>query len=73
MEEVLTDEGLFPDDRKLRRDVTAPGDALNVSVMSLGGEELATVLVPGGSSVWELKGLIEMIFHQFARVPITSR
>ena len=35
------------------------GDAVNVSVISLGGEVLVTVSVPGRASVWELKGLIE--------------
>ena len=35
------------------------GDAVNVSVISLGGEVLVTVSAPGRASVWELKGLIE--------------
>ena len=39
--------------------LTEVGDALNVSVMSLSGEVLVTVLVSSRISVWELKGLIE--------------
>ena len=35
------------------------GDAVNVSVISLGGEVLVTVSVSGRASVWELKGLID--------------
>ena len=43
-----------------RRDIAVmDGDALNVSVMSLGGEVLVIVIVSRRSSVWELKGLIE--------------
>ena len=43
-----------------RRDLAVmDGDALNVSVMSLDGEVLVTVIVPRRSSIWELKGLIE--------------
>ena len=43
-----------------RRDLAVmDGDALNVSVMSLGGEVLVTVMVPRRNSIWELKGLIE--------------
>ena len=35
------------------------GDAVNVSVISVGGEVLVTVSVSGRASVWELKRLIE--------------
>ena len=35
-------------------------DAQKVSVMSLGGEVLVVLVVSGSSSVWELKGLLEM-------------
>ena len=40
-------------------DIPMDGDALNVSVMTLGGEVLAIVIVSCRSSVWELKGMIE--------------
>ena len=43
-----------------RRDLAVmDGDALNVSVMSLGGEGLAIVNVSCRNSIWELKCLIE--------------
>ena len=50
----------FSNDWDPRRDLAVmDGDALNVSVMSLGGEVLVTVIVSRRSSIWELKGLIE--------------
>ena len=50
----------FSNDGDPRRDLAVmDGDALNVSVMSLGGEVLVTVIVSRRSSIWELKGLIE--------------
>ena len=55
MFEVLVDGGLSPEDENRGRRDTAMVDSLNVSVLSLCGEVLVTVLVSGESSAWELK------------------
>ena len=60
MPDSVTDADSFSNDWNPRRDLAVmDGDALNVSVMSLGGEVLVIVIVSRRSSIWELKGLIE--------------
>ena len=56
---VSNDQGPRLDLAAMDCDIPMDGDALNVSVMMLGGEVLATVIVSCRSSVWELKGVIE--------------
>jgi len=59
MADAAPDDGSPPNDLNSGSGPAAiEGDALNVSVTSLGGEVLATVSVSGRASVWELKGLI---------------
>ena len=53
-------DGSSPNDLNPGSDLAEmEGDAVNVSVISLGGEVLVTVSVPGRASVWELRRLIE--------------
>jgi WD40 repeat protein len=56
---VSNDQGPRLDLAAMDCDIPMDGDALNVSVMSLGGEVLATVKVSCRSTVWELKGMVE--------------
>jgi hypothetical protein len=60
MPDSVTGADSFSNDWDPRRDLAVmDGDALNVSVMSLGGEVLVTVIVSRRSSIWELTGSIE--------------
>jgi hypothetical protein len=60
MADAAPDDGSSPNDWNPGSDLAVmEGDAVNVSVISLGGEVLVTVSVSGRASVWELKCLIE--------------
>ena len=60
MTELLSDEASVSDVESSGLDLATVDNGLNVSVIwSLSGEVLATVLVSGRSSVWDLKCLIE--------------
>ena len=56
MADAAPDDGSSPNDWNPGSDLAVmEGDAVNVSVISLGGEVLVTVSVSGRASVWELK------------------